>query len=69
MEPAINTLINNTEHEVHNAYAKISALECHHLITWESERAMVGEVTSFAVWVKEFRAGILIWSGVGIKKG
>lgn len=31
--------------------------------------AVGGEVTSFSIWVKEFEAGILIWSGVGIEKG
>lgn len=40
-----------------------------YLMTRESERFLqrVGEVTSFVIWVKEFRAGILIWSEVGIQ--
>lgn len=62
--------MNGPEHEVHNAYAKISAPECHYLITSnKSERAVGAEVTSLAVWVKEFEVGVLIWSGVVIKKG
>lgn len=44
--------------------------ECHYLITSnKSERAVGAEVTSLAVWVKEFEVGVLIWSGVVIKKG
>lgn len=40
-----------------------------YLMTRESERFLqrVGEVTSFVAGVKEFRAGILIWSEVDIK--
>lgn len=40
-----------------------------YLMTRESERFLqrVGEVTSFVIWVKKFRAGILIWSEVGFK--
>lgn len=42
---------------------------CPYLMTRESERFFqrVAEVTSFVIWVKEFRASILIWSEVGIK--
>lgn len=50
----------NKYHEVHNAYAKLSPPGCHYPISWESERVVGGEVTSFAIWVKKFKAGILI---------